>query len=71
MIKIRPELEQTLEKIAHQSDRTLHDLVNDVLAGYVAEVSDLESLGGESLEDANAKQLEPVYVRRRDAERRQ
>jgi predicted transcriptional regulator len=71
MIKIRPELEQTLEKIAHQSDRTLHDLVNDVLAGYVAEVSDLESLGGESLEDANATQLEPVYVRRRDAERRQ
>lgn len=71
MIQIRPEIQQDLEKIARESDRTLHQLVNDVLAGYVADINDLEtSLKDTSDRALGTPQAEPVYVRRREADRR-
>ena len=72
MVSIQPELEQSLESIARRSNRSLHELVNDVLGDYAKEIDHLESALNDGGGDApGVADPQPVYVRRRDSLRRQ
>jgi predicted DNA-binding protein len=59
-VRIRPETESRLAELASKSGRAADDLVEDALAGYLAEVSEVREMIDSRYDEVKSGQLEPI-----------
>jgi hypothetical protein len=76
-VHIKPETESRLNEIASKSGRATDDLVEDALAGYLAELADARTMLDERYDDIKSRKVEPIdgeeafsRIRKKSEERR-
>lgn len=76
-IKFKPETESRLNELAVKSGRSADDLIEDAMAGYLAEVADVRSTLATRYDDIKSGRVKPIdgeqafaRLRRKSKERR-
>ena len=59
-VRIKPETESRLVELASQSGRETDDLVEDALAGYLAEVSEVREMLDSRYDDIKSGRVKPI-----------
>jgi predicted DNA-binding protein len=59
-VHLKPETESRLHQLASQSGRPTDELVEDAMAGYLREVSDLRSMLDSRYDDVKSGKVQPV-----------
>jgi hypothetical protein len=59
-VHLKSETESRLSGLASQSGRTTDDLVEDALAGYLAEVAEVRELLDKRYDDFKGKKVKPI-----------
>lgn len=74
-IRLKPETESRLNELATKSGRPTDDLIEDAMAGYLAEVAEVRDMLDSRYDDFKSGRVEPVDgeaffegLRRRGAE---
>jgi predicted transcriptional regulator len=59
-VHIKPETESRLTELASKSGRATDDLVEDALAGYLAEVAEVRSMLDSRYDDVKSGRVKPL-----------
>jgi predicted transcriptional regulator len=59
-VRIKPELESRLNELASKSGRKAEELVEDALAGYLAEVTELSNLLDSRYDEIESGLVKPI-----------
>jgi len=59
-VHLKPETESRLNELATQSGRPTDELVEDAMAGYLAEVAGVRNLLDERYEDMKSGRVKPI-----------
>ena len=60
MVHLKPETELRLQQLAATTGRAPEDLVEDAMAGYLAELSDIHSMLDDRFDDIKSGRVAPI-----------
>jgi len=60
VVKLKPETESRLQQLASATGRAPEDLVEDAMAGYLAELSEVRNLLGGRYDDVKSGRVAPI-----------
>jgi predicted transcriptional regulator len=59
-VRFKPDTETRLTELASKSGRATDDLVEDALAGYLAEIAEVREMLGDRYDDIKSGRVKPI-----------